>query len=276
MSVGIEKEEYMDLPDLPYDEGRHSKFKLYHYNNEPHLIKEFVRKDGLKEAKEQVRRLVQAPQVKNTAYPIDTVKVSGKIIGYICTWYYQAYSHSYVLSTNIPNFNQEQKEKAVLDTTKQLKEFHQNGFILSDVRLANHLIDKNGGHLIDFEDTLVAGCEKVTPAPFYFFHLENGLLVKNPSSQEEDRRKQALTHISFLLNVNLEYVMHQLQQQSFHLIDCFRKEPMMQEIMKDLFYEKNIPYFTDYLPIFHDADKNKTYGKKLDRQIQKELLREYY
>ena len=48
-------------------------------------------------------------------------------------------------------FTHKERLKATLDCTNQLKELHNKGYLLNDIALTNQLIDKDGGHLIDFD-----------------------------------------------------------------------------------------------------------------------------
>ena len=197
------------------------------------------------------------------------------MIGYLCSWFQNAYSFAYAGTTNLPAFTLAEKQQAVLDTTAQLKAFHQNGFIVGDVRGANHLIDKTGGHLIDFEDSFVVGDEKICNAPFYFYHEENKTLAINLATQEEDCRKQNLIHIGFLLGVELEYPMYALRENALLLSDAFGVDKALQAIAQEIFFGEHPPYFDAYLPFFQDEEKNQYEGKKIHKKIQKELIKWY-
>ena len=64
---------------------------------------------------------------------------------------YYPHSHTFDYIINRDMFTHSERLKASTDCTIQLKELHNKGFFLNDIALSNSLIDKDGGHLIDFD-----------------------------------------------------------------------------------------------------------------------------
>ena len=56
-----------------------------------------------------------------------------------------------IILFNRDMFTHKERLKASIDCTRQLKELHNKGFFLNDIALSNSHIDKDGGHLIDFD-----------------------------------------------------------------------------------------------------------------------------
>ncbi len=275
MALMLTDEEYHQLPSLLIDEGKHSRFKLMKSSQKYYLLKEFIRFNSSSDVLDQLSYLLDGKVIENSGYPLSSFKVSGKLLGYICAFYGNAYSFSKVIEDHLPFFSFDAKKKALLDTVKQLQEFHQNGFIFSDIRLSNHLMDKDGGHLVDFEDSLRKGEEQVKNLTYYFYHQEEKTLKKNLSSQNEDRRRQALVGSSLLLDTNLEYQMYALKDNSLLLSEYFSMDESLEKMMQEVFFSSNVPYFDAYLEVFKDPLKNQYNGRKINRKIEKQLIKWY-
>ena len=271
MSISYSKEQYHAISDIYFEAGKRSSFKQLIQPNQSYLIKEFRQGKNNQKAVEELHSLLEKRPIDGSGYPIDQVEVEGEMIGYLCSYFPMSYTYSYAINTNVPRFSFMDKIKAVKDTTEQLKRFHDYGYIWNDVRLANHLIDGKGGHIIDFEESLKKGQEQVSLVFTYFYHMEDGVWKKNASSQIEDRRKQALCESCLLLNVDFENALHHLQENTPLLNSYFEIDKALKEVMDEIFFASDIPYFDQYLPIFQDPEKNAYNGVKMKKKMKKKL-----
>lgn len=278
MAVELTSNAYKLLNVVRFKEGKHSSFKVCEYNKEEYLIKEFQQRNDrdLPYLERQIETLLKASPIPESGYPLELVKVDGKTIGYLCLGFPGTFSHSYVVTTSFPKYTLEERKKSAVDTTGQLKELHERGFIWHDVRLSNHLLDRKGGHIIDFEDSLpVENMEFIPPAMVNFYHYEGTNAVVNSPSFTEDKRKQILSHLSLLLNVDLEHSVYELGEEAYRLLSCLNENQEIEEVATEMFYSNDLPYFDAYLSAFTNPSELKRYGKRVHKNLKKVINLRY-
>ena len=105
-------------------------------------------------------------------------------------------SKSYILGSG---FSIEEKIKACIDISKQLDEFHSYGMCFNDIQSGNLLIDKNGGHLIDFDCSSFFGSADNSCK----YKLGDALGNIYLSSIEVDLYKALICYLSLFYNIDL-------------------------------------------------------------------------
>ena len=210
-----------------------------------------------------IKELVNEKEIEGSGYPIDEYKVDNKLQGFIMYYYNHSYTFSYVINRDM--FSHEEKLKASIDCTNQLKELHNKGYLLNDIALSNSLIDKEGGHLIDFD-----GATKNSPkkAESHYELTINGKIIR--TSYNTDKLKQALTNLSLIYNINLEEIIHYRTNDVNSIFSLFKDNKEVFNLLYSyLSCDNSKPYFEELKDTLKDEDKVMFESAKIYRKINK-------
>ncbi len=269
--ISLSQEEYDSFSPILFEEGQHSKFRCFFVNQKGFLLKEFQGKEEeIPRKKEQIHNLLQVSSIEGSAYPIALFSVEEKKFGYLCPFFYGSSSFQFIINHSQPTYSFLEKKKAIEMTTTQLKKFHQKGIVLNDIRLSNHLIEKNGGHFIDFEDSILEDSSSFPPSLYHFYSIENSKIIPNKPSFNEDRRKEALCALSLFFHIDFDFLFYSYgsEAQEF-LLSCVEKESIYSEMIKEICFSSSVPYFDSYLPFFQEERKVNKTAKKIAVKIKR-------
>lgn len=149
------------------------------------------------ESKEVLEYLINKPHILNSGYPIDEFFINDKFKGIVINYFEDAVP--FLLATD---FSIEEKVKASNDIFEQLKVLHSYEMCFNDVQSANLLIDKKGGHLVDFDSSSFIGSTRCS-CYYNFIDFDGKILC---SSVRGDLYKMLICCLSFLYNIDLEKI----------------------------------------------------------------------
>lgn len=213
-----------------------------------------------KEKEYTIRELIGEKEIKGSGYPIDEYKVDNKLQGFIMPYY--PHSHTFDFIINRDMFTHKERLKATLDCTNQLKEVHSKGFLLNDIALSNSLMDKDGGHLIDF-DAVTKNCPKKTES-----HYEltlNGKKLR--PSYNTDKLKLALTNLSLIYGINFENIIDDRTNDINSLLSLFKRNKEIYNLLYSyLNNDCSKPYFDILKDNLKDEEKVRVESAKIYRK----------
>lgn len=206
--------------------------------------------NNLTEEKEStIKALIDNSPIKGSGYPIDEYRVDNKIQGFIMYYYSHSYTFDYVINREM--FTHKERLKATLDCTNQLKELHNKGYLLNDIALTNQLIDKDGGHLIDFDSATKISPKKTES------HYEltlNGRMLS--PSYNTDKLKQALTNLALIYKINFEEVINDRTNDINSLFSLFKDNKEVFNLLYSyLSCDNSKPYFDVLKDSLEDEEK---------------------
>ena len=148
-------------------------------------------------------------------------------------------------------FTHEERLKAAIDCTIQLKQFHDKGYLLNDIALSNQLIDKQGGHLIDFDAASKSSSKKTES---HYNLTLNGRKL-NPS-YNTDKIRQALTNLSLIYKINFEEVIKDRTNDVNSLFSLFKDNKEIFNLLYSyLSCNSSKPYFDVLKDTLEDKEK---------------------
>ena len=202
-----------------------------------------------KEKESTIRELIGEKKIQGSGYPIDEYRVDNKIQGFIMPYYSHSHTFDYIVNRDM--FTHKERLKATLDCTRQLKELHNKGFFLNDIALSNSLIDKDGGHLIDFDSATKRSPKKTES------HYEltlNGKILR--PSYNTDKLKQALTNLSIIYGINFEEVIKDRTTDVNGLFSLFKDNKEIFNLLYSyLSCDSSKPYFDVLIDTLEDEEK---------------------
>lgn len=188
-------------------------------------------------------------KIQGSGYPLEEYRVDNKLQGFIMYHYPHAYTFDYVINRNM--FTHRERLKASIDCARQLKELHNKGYLLNDIALTNQLIDKDGGHLIDFD-----AASKGIPTKIenhYELTLNRRILCP---SYNNDKIKQALTNLSLIYKINFEEVINDRTTDVNSLFSLFKDNNEIFNLLSNyLSNDSSTPYFDVLEDILNDEEK---------------------
>ncbi len=257
--MNISLKESLFVKRLPNMEGAFGYLATHRSLDDNTVIK--VINNLTKEKEDIIKELVESEIITGSGYPIDEYRVDNSLKGFIMYYYPYSFTFDYVLNRNV--FTYEERLKACIDCTRQLKELHNKGYFLNDIALSNSLIDKDGGHLIDFDST-TKRCPKKTES-----HYEltlNGKVLR--PSYNIDKLKQALTNLSLLYNINFEDVIINRTSDVNGIFSLFKDNRELYNLLYSYLSCNDIKlYFDDIIDNFQDEEKVIIEGAKIYRKI---------
>ena len=210
-----------------------------------------------------IKKLLKEGFIEGSGYPLDEYLVNGKFKGYIMPYYKEAYKFKKAIASDL--FTYQERLKACLDCTNQLKQIHQRHFIFNDVSLSNQLIDNKGGHLIDLDAITTLNAKKIET---HYNIALNGTLL-NPS-YNLDKIEQALTNLSLIYQIDFEEVINNRTNDVKSLFSLFKDN----RDIYNLFYsylscDNTKPYFDILLKTLKDEERVNYQKNKIYKKIQR-------
>ena len=151
-----------------------------------------------KEIKDNLEYLINKPYILGSGIPIDEFFIDDSFKGVVINYFKYAVSFS-----KASNFSIEEKVKACNDISRQLNGLHSYGMCFNDIQCDNLLIDKVGGHLIDFDSSTFVGTTEYSCR--YRLRDTDGNDVL--SSVKGDLYKALICYLSIFYNISLEKIL---------------------------------------------------------------------
>lgn len=185
--MNLSEAEYFSLEKL-FD-SRTAEFRSKGKN----LLKEYYYFDH--SVKRKFDYLLQMPSIEGSGEPLDGFFINGDYKGIVVNYFNDAVTFS-----EAKHFCINEKIKACIDISRQLSRLHDYGLCFNDVHCGNFLIDKEGGHLIDFDEIdyfdFYDHC--------YKYSLTNCDGNEFLSSVQVDMYKALICYLSLFYNINFE------------------------------------------------------------------------
>ena len=161
----------------------------------------------------------------------------------------KAYTFDYVINREM--FTHEERLKAAIDCTIQLKQFHKKGYFLNDIALSNQRKKKKGGHLIDFDAASKSNSKKTES---HYNLTLNGRKL-NPS-YNTDKIRQALTNLSLIYKINFEEIINDKTTDINSLFSLFKDNKEIFNLLYSyLSSDSSKPYFDILKDNLKDEEK---------------------
>ena len=201
------------------------------------------------EKESTIEELLKSKAIKNSGYPLEEYKVDDKLLGFIMPFFNKSHTFDYVINREM--FTHEERLKAAIDCTIQLKQFHDKGYLLNDIALSNQLIDKQGGHLIDFDAASKSSSKKTES---HYNLTLNGRKL-NPS-YNTDKIRQVLTNLSLIYKINFEEVIKDRTNDVNSLFSLFKDNKEIFNLLYSyLSCNSSKPYFDILKDTLEDKEK---------------------
>ena len=202
-----------------------------------------------REKREIIKKLLKESCIEGSGYPLDEYLVNDKFKNAI----------------NNEIFTYQERLKASLNCTDQLKQIHQRHFIFNDVSLSNQLIDKKGGHLVDLDAITPLNAKKIET---HYNITLNGILL-NPS-YNLDKIEQALTNLSLIYQIDFEEVMSNRTNDVKSLFSLFKDNKDIYNLLYSyLSCDNTKPYFDILSKTLEDEERVNHQKNKIYKKIQK-------
>ena len=215
------------------------------------------------EKESTIMELLGEKKIEGSGYPIEEYKVDDKLQGFIMSYFPNSYAFDYIINRDM--FTHEERVKAALDCTKQLKEIHNKRFLLNDIALSNSLMDKDGGHLIDF-DAVTKNYPK--KAESHYELALNGKILR-PNSNI-DKLKHALTNLSLIYGINFENIIDDRTNDVNNLFSLFKRNKEIYNLLYSyLSTDCSKPYFDVLIDSLKDEERIRVESAKMYRKIHK-------
>lgn len=233
------------LKKIPEMEGAFGFLATYKSLPKGTVIKVLNSESNLK--RRNIKRLLRGNFIENSGYPLDYYSVDEHFRGFIMLYFDKALTFEEEIKN--AHFTHREKMKAAIDCARQLKQLHKQGFLFNDIALSNQLIDKDGGHLVDF-DAVTKGQNETSVETHYDLILGG---TKLSSSYNLDRLYQAITNLSLLYGIDLEEIIIKMPNIK-SIIGIFKEN-------KDIYY---------LLESYLSNDNNSPYFDVLEKSLQDE------
>lgn len=174
------------------------------------------------------------PFIKDSGQPIDDFRVDDRLMGYVERYYRDALTFNDAINSN--KFSYKERLNASIQVSKQLREIHKHDLLFNDICLQNQLIDKNSGHLIDFDAVTT---KDINSFETHYVLKSRGKELDNDSNM--DKLKQAITNLSLIYQIDIEEIILYTTRDVNNIIGLFKDN-------RDIFNLLN-----SYLDIYQDT-----------------------
>lgn len=218
-----------------------------------------------KEIKDNLEYLINKPYILGSGIPIDEFFINDSFKGVVINYFKDAVSFS-----KASNFSIEEKIKACNDISRQLNELHDYGMCFNDIQCDNLLIDKDGGHLIDFDSSTFVGSTEYSCRYRLIDTDGNDVL----SSVNGDLYKALICYLSIFYNMDLEKMLKYNGILSVsavsNLFENTSIEELVSNITKDIFSDNNelLPNMEVFLPFILDEERFNYDSEKIKKKIK--------
>lgn len=196
-----------------------------------------------------LKSLLSKDYINESGYPVDTYEVDNVTKGYIIRYFDKSHTFDYCITRD--NFTHNERVKASIDCSKQLKQLHSYGFLFNDISSKNQLIDEDSGHLIDF-DAATKGKAKLVETSFNLSLNGRTLLP----SQNLDKLKQALVNLSLIYQIDIEELIANRSSDVNTLFSIFKDNKEVYKLLYSyLSCDDTKPYFDILENYLQDEEK---------------------
>ena len=222
---------------------------------------EFRRKDNLlfknyyfltEKIKDNLEYLINKHYILGSGIPIDEFFIDDSFKGVIINYFKDAVSFSKASS-----FSVEEKVKACNDISRQLNDLHSYGMCFNDIQCDNLLIDKDGGHLIDFDSSTFV--ESTEYSCRYRLRDNDGNCVL--CSVKADLYRALICYLSIFYNIDLEKTLKYNGFLSVSVVSDFFENTSIAELINDTtidIFSNNkelLPNMEVFLPFISDEER---------------------
>ena len=167
-------------------------------------------------------------------------------------------------------FSIREKSKACLDIDKQLTTLHSYNMCFNDVHIDNLLIDKSGGHLIDFDEIDYFGGSSYSPK----YRLGNSDGKTFSGSVKVDLYKSLLCYLGLFYNLDIERVLKYSSVLDISRVPLLFGETTFVNLINNAtsamfsFDLENITNIEEFLPFVLDEDKYNSDLEKINENVK--------
>ncbi len=245
--MNISYKEYLNLTRIPNMEGAFGYLVTHNDLKDNTVIK--VVNDINIEKTSMLAFLLCKDFIKDSGYPIDLFRVENEIKGYLLKFYPNSCNFYCVVKGS--EFTYQERLKASLDCTEQLRQVHSYNLLFNDIALKNLLIDKKGGHLIDFD----AITHEYMSDGERHYDLTNNYFIL-PSGYNLEKLKLAITNLSLIYEIDLEEMILDGTMEAKSIISLFKDNKDIYDLLESyLGSDTNTPYFDILRESLKDEEK---------------------
>ena len=218
-----------------------------------------------KEIKDNLEYLINKPYILDSGIPIDEFFIDDSFKGVVINYFKDAVSFS-----KASNFSIEEKVKACNDISRQLNGLHSYGMFFNDIQCDNLLIDKVGGHLIDFDSSTFIGTTEYSCR--YRLRDTDGNDVL--SSVKGDLYKALICYLSIFYNISLEKILkYNGILRVFGVSDLFENTSiaeLVNDTTIDIFSNNKelLPNMKVFLPFLLDEERFNYDSEKIIKKVK--------
>ncbi len=242
--INLTSKEYYNL-DLVYT-SRTAELR----RKDDYLLKRYVYSNPL--VKNKFEYLLNFPYIKNSGELLAELFINDFYEGIVIKEFKDAvpFSKGKVFSLH-------DKIKACLDIDKQLSILHDYRMCFNDIHSDNLLIDKNGGHLIDFDEIDYFGGSSYLPK----FRLGNSDGNTFSGSVSVDLYKALICYLELFYNLNIEEKLKICSVLDISMIPILFAETTFSDLINDAtvaMFSPNLesfPNLEELLPFVSDEEK---------------------
>ena len=205
-----------------------------------------------KEIKDNLEYLINKLYILGSGIPIDEFFINDSFKGVVINYFKDAVSFS-----KASNFSIEEKIKACNDISRQLNDLHSYGMCFNDIQCDNLLIDKDGGHLIDFDSSTFVGSTEYSCRYRLIDTDGNDVL----SSVNGDLYKALICYLSIFYNIDLEKTLKYNGFLSVSAVSDLFENTSIAELINDTtidIFSNNkelLPNMEVFLPFISDEER---------------------
>lgn len=217
-----------------------------------------------KVTKDNLEYLINIPYIFGSGVPIDEFFINGSFNGVVINYFKDAVPFS-----KVSNFSIEEKVKACNDISRQLDELHNYDMCFNDIQCDNLLIDKDGGHLIDFDSSTFIGSTEYS-CRYRLRYNNNDVL----SSFKADSYKALICYLSIFYNMDFEKMLKDNGVLSVldvsYLFENTSIENIVSDITKYIFNDNKelLPNMEVFLPFILDEESFNYDMNKIKKKVK--------
>lgn len=214
------------------------------------LLKKYVYANPM--VKSRFDYLLNFPHIKDSGELLEELFINDDYIGIVVNNFQEAFPFS-----KGNNFSIMEKSKACIDINRQLLTLHKYHMCFNDIHSDNFLIDKYGGHLIDFDEIDYFGGSSY--APKYRLGNCNGNVFNG--SVKVDLYKALLCYLELFYNLDIVKELQFANVLDISKVPILFSHTSVQTLVNDAtlamfcFDFENIPGIEELLPFVFDEER---------------------
>ena len=226
------------------------------------LLKKYVY--AVASLKKKFDYLLSFPYIEGSGEPLELLFINDLYEGVITKEFKDAVPFS-----KGTDFSIEEKCNASIDIDKQLSILHSYNMCFNDIHSDNLLIDKNGGHLIDFDEIDYVGGTSYTPK----YKLGNSDGNVFSSSEKVDLYKALLCYLSLFYNLDIESKVKFSSILDISRVPLLFDKTTIINLINDatvamFSFDFKFPNIEEFLPFVLDEDKYNFDLKKIKENVK--------